>query len=86
MEEVAEMAGLRVESVNTRARNMRTHGVPLIVLPKLKNPVPRKSNVKDDEYWADMAKKHAKLLKEAKEKGLSGKQLRLLTMENRSNS
>jgi hypothetical protein len=86
MEEVAEAAGLRIESVRRRARNMRMHGVPLTILPKYKNPVQGKSFVKDAKYWANLAKKREELLKEASKEELSSKQLRLLRLENRSDS
>jgi len=86
MEEVAEAADLRIESVRRRARNMRMHGVPLTILPKYKNPVQGKSFVKDSGYWANLAKKREELLKEVSKQELSSKQLRLQNMEDRSNS
>ena len=84
MEEVAEIANLKLESVRRRARNMRMYGVPLKILPKHKNPVRKVSNRKDDAYWLNIAKEYAKLQTETKDKELSGKQLRLQNMEDKS--
>ena len=86
MEEVAEIANMKLESVRRRARNMRIYGVPLKILPKHKNPVRRASNVKDGAYWLNLANQHAKLQQETKNDGLSAKQLRLQNMEDMSDS
>jgi hypothetical protein len=84
MEEVAEIADVKLESVRRRARNMRMFGVPLRILPKYKNPVRRASNVKDEAYWLNIAKEYAKLQQETKNDGLSAKQLKLQNMEDKS--
>ena len=86
MEEVAEIANLKLESVRRRARNMRIYGVPLRTLPKYKNPVRRASNVKDEAYWLNIAKEYAKLYQGTKNDELSAKQLRLQNMEDKSDS
>ena len=86
MEEVAEIANVKLESVRRRARSMRTYGVPLKILPKHKNPVRRASNVKDDVYWLNLANEYAKLQTETKKDGLSAKQRRLQNMEDKSDS